>query len=585
MKKTGLLSLVSLAALLALTGCPKKTGPIDAGVVEQDAGIEVDAGVEEDAGVVVDAGSTDAGPPPELRVRRVLPPRGSSAGGSTVLLEGSGFLRDFATTGSRAKPLTTVKFGSNPVPDITIIDDQTMEVRTPPGLSGPTGVSVQNPNGRIVCNNCFTYFEDLVVTGFTPREGAIQGGTTVTITGQGFDDEVQVLFGDNSATTVTKVSSTELRVTTPRGRLADVVDLVVYNKNGVSTQRRGFRYLADLRVTRVSPPFGPLAGGTVVTLQGTGFTGATEVRFGATAGTALTTNNDNELSVTAPAGAAGAVDLTVVTPRGTWTVKRGFSYVDAAGPLALFAVSPRVVNAGDQVTLVGQGLDTAGLTVTIGGVAATVGAQTATSAVVTVPARGAAPRRSDVVVTGATSVTLTEGVTWRVTLRTVAPANGPVAGGTTVDVVGSAIPGDALLSIGAGAAVNAMVTSETAMTATTPRGSGGAASDLWVREAADLENEFVLVGGFTFDEPLSVGRVQPDRGAIAGGTLVTVLGSGFGEGTVVQFGQVTAKDIKFVTPHLITCRTPRGDVGTVDVKVVRATQNDTLPGGFSYFDP
>ena len=34
---------------------------------------------------------------------------------------------------------------------------------------------------------------------------------------------------------------------------------------------------------------------------------------------------------------------------------------------------------------------------------------------------------------------------------------------------------------------------------------------------------------------------------------------------VVQFGQFTAKDIKFVTPHLITCRTPRGDVGTVDV--------------------
>lgn len=585
MKKTGLLSLVSLAALLALTGCPKKTTPTDAGITEFDAGVEVDAGVEEDAGVVVDAGSVDAGPPPELRVRRVLPPRGSSAGGSTVLLEGSGFLRDFATTGSRAKPLTTVKFGTNSVPDITIIDDQTMEVRTPPGLSGPTGVSVQNPNGRIVCNNCFTYFEDLVVTGFTPREGALQGGTTVTITGQGFDDEVQVLFGDNSATTVTKVSSTELRVTTPRGLAADVVDLVVYNKNGVSTQRRGFRYLADLRVTRVSPPFGPLAGGTVVTLQGTGFTGATEVRFGSTAGTALTTNNDAELSVTSPAGTAGAVDLTVVTPRATWTVKRGFSYVDAAGPLALFAVSPRVVKAGDQVTLVGQGLDAAGLTVTIGGVAATVGAQTPTSAVVTVPARGAAPRRSDVVVTGATAVTLTEGITWRVGLRAVSPANGPVAGGTSVDVVGSAIPADALLSIGAGAAVNPMVTSETAMSATTPRGSGGAASDLWVREAADLENEFVLVGGFTYDEPLSLGRVQPDRGAIAGGTLVTVLGSGFGEGTVVQFGQFTAKDIKFVTPHLITCRTPRGDVGTVDVKVVRATQNDTLPGGFSYFDP
>ncbi|MBL8923301.1 MAG: IPT/TIG domain-containing protein [Myxococcaceae bacterium] len=574
-----------LFSLIALTGCPRVTVKPDAAVTEEDAGVEVDAGFEEDAGVTADAGATDAGPPPELRVRRLLPPRGSTAGGSTVLIEGSGFLRDFATTGSRAKPLTTVRFGTNTVPDLTIIDDQTMEVRSPPGLPGATGVSVQNPNGRIVCNNCFTYFEDLVVTGFTPREGALEGGTTVTVTGQGFDDEVQVLFGANSATTVTRVSSTELRVTTPRGQAADLVDLVVYNKNGASTQRRGFRYLPRVRVTTVAPLAGPTTGGTVVTLTGSGFTGATEVRFGASPGAALTVTSDSSLTVASPAASAGAVDLTLVTPRGSWTVKRGFSYVDAAGPLAVFAAAPRLVLAGDSVTLVGQGLDAVGLTVTIGGVPAVVGAQTPTTAVVTVPPRGAAPRRSDVIVTAGTSSTLTEGLTWRVAASAVTPANGPVAGGTAVTLTGSAIPADALVSIGALPAANVTVASETRLSAVTPRGAGGAASDVWVREAADLENEVVLVGGFTFDEPLSLGRVQPDRGAIAGGTLVTVLGSGFGEGTVVEFGRFTAKDIKFVSPHLITCRTPRGDVGTVDVKVVRATQNDTLPGGFSYFDP
>ncbi len=584
MLKRHSLSLFLLAAL-ALTGCPRKQTPVDAGLSELDAGVEVDAGLEEDAGVTADAGEVDAGPPPELRVRRVLPPRGSTAGGNTVLIEGSGFLRDFASTGSRAKPLTTVKFGTNQVPDLTIIDDRTMEVRTPPGLTGGTGVSVQNPNGRFVCNNCFTYFEDLVVTSFTPREGALAGGTTVTITGQGFDEEVQVLFGAASATGITRVSSTELRVTTPRGQAADLVDLVVYNKNGVSTQRRGFRYLADLRVSSVSPAFGPLAGGTIVTLAGSGFTGVTEVRFGATPGTALSAASDSSLTVTSPAGAAGAVDLTVVTPRATWTVKRGFSFVDAAGPLALFAVSPRIVSAGDQVLLVGQGLDAAGLTITIGGIPAVVGAQTATSAVITVPARGAAPRRSDVIVTGATSSTLTEGLTWQVRLTAVTPPSGPAAGGTVVTMAGSAIPADALVSIGAGAVTALTVATEASVSGTTARGSGGVASDVWVREAADPENESLLREAFTYEEPLSIGRVQPDRGAIAGGTLVTVLGSGFGEGTVVQFGQFTAKDIKFVTPHLITCRTPRGDVGTVDVKVVRAMQTDTLPGGFSYFDP
>ena len=62
---------------------------------------EVDAGF--DAGQPVeDSGIPDAGPPPELRIRRLLPPRGSSSGGTPVLLEGSGFLRNFAPTGSQA---------------------------------------------------------------------------------------------------------------------------------------------------------------------------------------------------------------------------------------------------------------------------------------------------------------------------------------------------------------------------------------------------------------------------------------------------------------------------------------------------
>lgn len=578
-------SLLFVAAF-ALVACRPSVRP-DAGIDDlPDSGVEpIDSGVE-DAGVEPDAGTTDAGVPPMLRVRRVLPPRGSIAGGATVLIEGSGFLRDFAPTGSRARPLTTVRFGTNQVPDLTIIDDATMEVRSPPGAPGNASVSVQNPNGSFVCNNCFAYFEDLVVTGFTPREGPLAGNTTVTINGQGFDEDVIVLFGTTSAASVTRVSSTELRVVTPRGQAADLVDLVVYNKNGVSTQRRGFRYLSELRVSRVSPAFGPQAGGTRITLHGTGFSGATEVRFGTTPGTALQATADAELTVTAPAATqAGAVDVTVVTPAATWTVRRGFSYVDPAGPLALFAVAPRIIRPGATATLVGQALDTPGLTVSIGGVSTLVTATSPTTATITVPARGAAARRSAVTVTAGTSVTLVEGVTWGLELRSLSPSNGPAAGGTSVTASGTAIPADAVVHLGARALTALTVADESTFTGITPPTPGGAAADLFVHEAADLENEAVLKSAFTADEPLSLGRVQPDRGAIAGGTLVTVFGSGFGEGTVVQFGAFTAKDIKFVSPHLITCRTPRGDVGTVDVRVVRGQQNDSLGGGFSYFDP
>ena len=87
-----------LVGLLPGCGCGRPIVGQDAGV--EDAGAEVDAGDAFDAGEPeVDAGAPDAGPKPQLAVRRLLPPRGSSAGGTAVLLEGAAFLRDFAGSG------------------------------------------------------------------------------------------------------------------------------------------------------------------------------------------------------------------------------------------------------------------------------------------------------------------------------------------------------------------------------------------------------------------------------------------------------------------------------------------------------
>lgn len=70
-------------------------------------------------------------------------------------------------------------------------------------------------------------------------------------------------------------------------------------------------------IASISPATGPIAGGTIVTLTGTGFTGATAVNFGTTAGTDLSVAGDTTLTVTSPPLPAGQVDITVVTPAGT----------------------------------------------------------------------------------------------------------------------------------------------------------------------------------------------------------------------------------------------------------------------------
>ena len=66
----------------------------------------------------------------------------------------------------------------------------------------------------------------------------------------------------------------------------------------------------------VFPFFGPAAGGTRVVIIGTGFNGATVVKFGTKAATSVTVDNAHVITATSPAG-TGTVDVTVTTAGGT----------------------------------------------------------------------------------------------------------------------------------------------------------------------------------------------------------------------------------------------------------------------------
>jgi RHS repeat-associated protein len=74
-------------------------------------------------------------------------------------------------------------------------------------------------------------------------------------------------------------------------------------------------------VTALDLHRGPTAGNTLVTVQGTGFTGASGVSFGGAAGSGLTVSSDSVLTVRSPGGQAdgSTVDVTVTTPGGTST--------------------------------------------------------------------------------------------------------------------------------------------------------------------------------------------------------------------------------------------------------------------------
>ena len=86
---------------------------------------------------------------------------------------------------------------------------------------------------------------------------------------------------------------------------------------GNSSLSIGFPVPTVPTVTGLSPTSGPAAGGTSVTIAGSGFASGDTVSFGANAGTSVVVNSASSITVTSPAGSVGTVDVTVITPVGT----------------------------------------------------------------------------------------------------------------------------------------------------------------------------------------------------------------------------------------------------------------------------
>ncbi|WP_164019822.1 IPT/TIG domain-containing protein [Pyxidicoccus trucidator] len=574
-----LLSLLSVLAACGDTprppGATPDAGLLDAGLGHDDAG--TDAGTQGDAGTLQ---------PPTLLSS--LPARGESGGGTWVRLTGSGFLQGVATTPSEAARRTVLKVGEREVRDFQLIDDTSLDLRTPPGAPGPTSITLENPRGTARCEACFTWFESFDLRDLTPATGARSGGNTVTLVGTGFPSApgLQVLFGGVASPAVTRVSSTELRVLVPRAHNAGVVDVRVHGQGSGGVLRRAYRYIEDTRITDLAPLTGPQSGGTSVVLTGQGFEGATAVLFGATPASLLQVDSPAQLTAAVPSGpSAGAVDVTVITPRGTWTVRNGFTYEDPRATFTLHGVFPRVGTRADgTVTLTGSGLDTPGLAVAFGGTPVPLVSVTSTTATVTVPAQAALPRLVTVsAMSGAATSSLPNGYTFRLSLSQVTPVAGP--SGTRVTVEGTFIPPDAVVRVGALQATAVTVLTEDRLSFTTPPGGAGAHA-LHVFSASDPENEVLLPAAFAYEAPLTLAQVEPARGAIAGGTRVTLRGAGFSEGTTVTFGGEPATDVQVLDIHTLTCRTPSSRMqAPVEVAVTHAATRTALPEVFTYFDP
>jgi hypothetical protein len=417
------------------------------------------------------------------------------------------------------------------------------------------------------------------VTGISPTSGPTAGVTSVTITGTGFTGATAVKFGTIAATSFTVNSATSITATSPAGS-AGTVDITVTTPGGASATSSAdkFTYASAPTVTGISPTSGPTAGATSVTITGTGFTGATAVKFGTIAATSFTVNSATSITAISPAGSAGTVDITVTTPGGTSATSSADKFTYAAAPTVTGISPTHGPNGGNtKVTITGTGF-TSAATVKFG---ATAG--TSVTFVSSTQITANAPAYStyvtvDVTVTtvGGTSATsANDQYSYdgdKPTVTSISPTTGPVGGGTSVTIAGTGFTSAATVKFGPNAATSVTYISPTQIIATSPAGTGTV--DITVTNIDGTSNTGPS-DKFTYAPVPVITSSSPSSGTNAGGTSVTIRGSGFTGATAVSFGGTPAASFTVNSASQITATSPAHAAGgPVDITV-------TTPGGTS----
>jgi hypothetical protein len=267
----------------------------------------------------------------------------TSGGGHTIALDGTNL-----------SGATSVTFGGVPA-TLDFGSDTYLNVVVPPHPAGVVDVVVTTPEGSSI-GFPFTYDDGLPTVSINAPSVVMEGdsGTKmlnmlivldrianddvlmdiVVVAGtatEGTDYRAPQLFArpisaglPNRAYTVEIIGDTEIEDDeTFHVELKNVVNANVGPRATISILNDDF---ATPTITSMSPASGPAAGGSTITITGTGFTGATAVSFGGTAAATYTVDSATQISAVSPPGTPGDVDVEIVTPGGNAISATRFNY-------------------------------------------------------------------------------------------------------------------------------------------------------------------------------------------------------------------------------------------------------------------
>ncbi|MDQ1724744.1 MAG: hypothetical protein QOG52_1772 [Frankiaceae bacterium] len=403
------------------------------------------------------------------------------------------------------------------------------------------------------------------VTGLTPSSGPLTGGTPVTISGHGFTGASAVAFGVGAATSFTVVTDDQIVATAPPGTAT--VNVTVTTAAGTSPGSPAdiFTYTGLPAISSLTPATGPTSGGTVLTLAGSNFVGATAVSVGGVPA-AFVVAGATAMTVTTPPGLAGPADVRVTNSSGQSPAGTArFQYVGEPVVTRLSPAAGRVAG-GTAVVVSGTGF-TGATSVSFGAVPATSFA--VQSDVLLIATSPASLDGLAVTVSVTTPLAVSQPVASSrfvyanpPVLTRVSAVAGPVAGGVTVALTGSGFAPGMTARFGSVPASAVSVVSPTLATVRVPAHTAGIVA-ITVTTAG---GNAVLPAAFRYVAKPSVSGITPPRSSRRGGAWITIRGAAL-TGARVSFGATRARSVVVVSATTLRVRVPAHAAGRVSLTV------------------